>query len=690
MHTQARTSILASIGLLLVSAAGLASAQQTQKKSEVEFLPVEPQAAEPSPRRPGPYEISLSLETGRQQAVVKGNNEVYRSHLNYGDGLRLFDFNFRAKGGNESFFSDFYVQGSGWGGDPSNWLGFGASKEQWFDFRARYRRSDYFWVFPGFARNEHRSDRERRLQRYELTLLPKRPLHFRLGYTRNSSFGLDLTTFQFDRDAFVLSEPIRQTHDEYRAGWEWSTPQWGLFFDQGFRFFRNDRFLFLSEALNPGNIPDDLSFLTETQREYPIRGRIHFTRFIVVGRPHSTFDFTARISYSDNEIDATRFETNAGETFGQSFQFTFNTAAGAARSNTVGDGGLTWRPVPGLTISNSFRFNQFNISGVERTESQRFFPSLGSSFFSEDNSHKILEVDSYSNRFEGRYDFAHWLGVRAGFLYGHRVLQLVEFEAGLPGDMESVGLKARSFLLGFLLRPQRTMTVFFDLERGNHTGVFTRLSPADIDRIRIRSRWQPIRGVKFNASWFLFDNSNSDLRAPLDSDGRHNSRNRGTSIDFQLTRFPRGYLNLGYSRNDITAVTSVLFFTDSTLQAGEAVYVANDNYAYVDFGGRLVGTLHVDAGYRVVTNTGTFPPSDPVGACDPFVPGVCDNLTGLEPLGINFGGLNYHQPHAALRFVLNGNISFKAGWRWYGYNVKQGTASDYKAHLITTSLLLRF
>ena len=118
--------------------------------------------------------------------------------------------------------------------------------------------------------------------------------------------------------------------------------------------------------------------------------------------------------------------------------------------------------------------------------------------------------------------------------------------------------------------------------------------------------------------------------------------------------------------------------------------MANDNYAYIDLGGRLVGNLHGDVGYRVVTNTGTFPPSDPVGACDPFVPGACDNLTGLEPLGINFGGLNYHQPHAALRFVLNGNISFKAGWRWYGYNVKQGTASDYKAHFITTSLLLRF
>ena len=228
------------------------------------------------------------------------------------------------------------------------------------------------------------------------------------------------------------------------------------------------------------------------------------------------------------------------------------------------------------------------------------------------------------------------------------------------------------------------------MERGNNTGVFTRLSPANINRIRMRGRWEPTRGVKIAASWFTSRNSNSNLPTLLDSDGRHSSRNRGFSFDFQLVRFQRGYLNLGYSRNDITAFTNLLFFANFTLRAGDAVYRANENYAYIDFGSRLVGNLYADAGYRVVANTGTFPASDPVGTCDPLVPGVCDDRTGLDPLGINFGGLNYHQPHAALRYVFSNNVSWKANWRWYGYNVKHGTISDYKAHLITTSMMLRF
>ncbi|MFQ5664412.1 MAG: hypothetical protein ACE5HL_11335, partial [Terriglobia bacterium] len=178
----------------------------------------------------------------------------------------------------------------------------------------------------------------------------------------------------------------------------------------------------------------------------------------------------------------------------------------------------------------------------------------------------------------------------------------------------------------------------------------------------------------------------------VNPNGRHSSRNRGVAVDLQLTRFPRGYLNLGYSRNDVTSRTDVTFFTGFPFipQGGDAVYIANDNYAYVDFGGRLIQNLYLDAGYRAFFTSGTFPASDPVGVCDPFAPGSCSDAGILGPLGINRGGLNYHQPHAALRYVISDNLSWKGGWRWYGYNQKGGTFSDYKAHIITTSVVLSF
>jgi hypothetical protein len=52
--------------------------------------------------------------------------------------------------------------------------------------------------------------------------------------------------------------------------------------------------------------------------------------------------------------------------------------------------------------------------------------------------------------------------------------------------------------------------------------------------------------------------------------------------------------------------------------------------------------------------------------------------------------MNFHQPHLMLRYVVNDNLSFKGGWRWYGYNLKLGTESDYKTHIVTTSMVVSF
>ncbi|MFQ5722843.1 MAG: hypothetical protein ACE5G6_00010 [Terriglobia bacterium] len=709
MRIPTLVALCGALALLAPPLASPAHAQQTQKRSEVELMPVEPPPEPLAPQPWGLYDLSLTLEFGHQQSVVKGNNDVYRSHLNYSDGFRVFNFNLRGQGRDGAFLSDFYLQGAGWGGDPSNWLRYGASKDKWFDFRATYRRNDYFWVFPGFARDQHTNDQQRRWQTYDLTLFPKQPVRVRLGYSRNSSFGFALTTQDFSRDEFLLFEPLRQTYDEYRGGVEWTIRPWNFFFEQSYRFLRNDRFLFLPDAFNPGNDPTDAAFLTDLERRQPIRARIPFTRFTIAGRPHPTLDVTARIVHSKVEIDATRFETAAGRTFlGADVQETLTSALDADRPYTVADASATWRPLPRLTLSNDFRFDQYDISSAGAFGEFEFFPLLGTSNIEQVDQLRQLNLRGFRNRFEGRYDFTRWLGARAGFTVHHRDVQVVELELedGIVEEQEkkNFNLNTRSFLLGLHVRPRRTLSLFFDLERGNATGVFTRVSPNNFNRIRLRGRWEPVEGVKLNASWFVFENDNFNLPTSVElfgsdldvnPDGRHSFRNRGVAVDLQLTRFQRAYLNLGYSRNDITSRTDVAFFNGFTFplgfvpQGGESVYIANDNYAYLDFGGRLVGNLYGDAGYRVLFTTGTFPASDPLGVCDPLGSGSCA-ATALGPLEMNRGGLNFHQPHVALRYAFSDNLNWKAGWRWYGYNVKGGTLSDYKSHIVTTSLVLTF
>lgn len=723
-------TLLSVVGLvaLICSWVSPARAQQTEERIADELLPIREPVEPPASLYGDLFDVSTTLELGGQFARVRGNNEVYRSHLNFSDGFRLFNFQTRGQGREGAFLSDFYLQMGGWGGDPQNWARFGASKDKWFDFKGQYRRQDYFWVFPGFARNQHRNDQERRLQSYDLTLLPRRPLRFKLGYTRNSSFGLALTTQDFSRDEFLVFEPIRNTYDEYRAGVEATYQRWNFFVEQGYRFLRNDRLITSSSAcgsgvtaacvaagtFDPGNDAGDPTVLTNLERNQPIRDRIKFTRATVVGRPRDDVEVTARVVHSDIDTDASRFERLFGSTFtGVDAVETFATLIEADRPYTTVDTSATWQPYRRLTVSNHFRFDQWNLGGAGTFTDFTFFPLLGSLSSEAVIEQRQLNLEGYRNRLEGRYDLNRFLSVRGGFEYQHRDVELVEweFECADPGtvtapfcpsivdfdeERERIDLNSRSFLLGVIARPLPTLSLFFDLERGNATGVFTRLSANNVDRIRVRSKWEPTTGVRLMASWFVFDNTNLDLpiqASGLDQPGQHSVRNRGVSVDFQFFRFPRGYLNLGYSRNDVTAQSDVLFFPFFTPTIGRSLYVANDNYIYIDFGGRIAGNLWGDAGYRVVTTSGTFPPSDPVRVCDPFVPGSCDNTGGLAPLSVNpfgWGGLNYHQPHAALRYEVNETVSWKGGWRWYGYNQKLGTISDYKAHIITTSLVLTF
>ena len=124
--------------LVMITLATLpAAGQQTEKRSDVEFLPVGPPPEEATPRLWGAYSFSTTVEFGWLFTDIGGNVDTFRSHVNQiHDGPRAFDFSLRAKGTPGAFFSDFYVEGAGWGGDPSNWLRYGASKERWFDFRA--------------------------------------------------------------------------------------------------------------------------------------------------------------------------------------------------------------------------------------------------------------------------------------------------------------------------------------------------------------------------------------------------------------------------------------------------------------------------------------------------------------------------------------------------------------------------
>jgi len=722
MRIQNLTILFVVLALVVASMATSAWAQQTQQRSEVELLPVGP-PAEVSMRPWDPYNLSLMVEFGGQIADVEGNEDVWESHQNYRDGFKVFGFSVRGESQDGSApFTDFYADGGGWVNEPYSWVRFGASRDKWFDFRGSYRQTEYDWFFPGFARSQHLNDTERRMQNYKVTFFPKQKFRVKASYSRNSSFGPTLTTFDYSRGEFPGFEPIRTTYDEYTIGAEWNVQRWLIAGEFGFRYFRNDLFLSIFDndanallvcgAGSCPNDPNDAANLDEFRRAHPIHGEIPWGSLNIVGRPHSTLEVNTRIVYSGADSDFTRAEFFRGESYfsgGASTQVSEDMRAfgESKRPMTTIDGNLTWRPVPKFTLTNTFQYRGYDISGFQSETRDVFCGSAtvsgcpletttATSGVQDFFASSYFSLDSIQDRIEAGYQVTDWLSLRGGLIYLARDWDHVEFEQffedGVLEDeefrVEGFDAINRAWLAGATIRPNKRVQIFLDLENGNFTRIFNRQGPADLDRYRLRGRFEPWDGIRFNSSWFIFDNQNFKAPTPGNADGRHSSRNRGASFDFQVSRWERGYLDAGYSRNDVTAITDI-FLPGGAGGAGVFIYALNDNYFYVDAGGRVVGKFYVDAGYRMTDSSGSYPPSDPVGACVPGVVQSCDQ-NNLDAFEIFEGGLKYHQPHASVRYAFSDNVNWKFGWRYYDYDQQGGTFSDYDSHVVTTSLVLNF
>ena len=711
--------------LLIALVPASVGAQQTKSRSEIEFLPVETQAE--LPVRPWePYNILYVVEMGGQFVDVDGSQTVFNSQQNYRDGLRVFDFTLRGKGNDDALFSRFSIEGGGWGNnEPYSWGKFNFTRDKLFDFSGKVRQSRYDWFFPGFARDQHFNQTERRMQKYDLTLFPKQRFRFNAGYSRNSSYGPSYTTFDFSRAEFPLIESIRQTHDQYTLGVEGNVNRWFINFDYGYRYFRNDRFLELVEAPTSANDPADAASFNQFNRLHPSTGEIPFYRFNIAGRPHDTVEVTARMVYSRAESNFTRTDFYDGTTYSQgpavpsvTMLADFLAVGSSVRPMTSADVGLTWRPNNMFTLTHSSQYLGYDIAGF--SDEDRDITCGAVSASCDDGLHDLFwnnffDLDAIAHRTEARVDINPQFGVRGGFRYLTRDFRFNSLHTvvdnGIPGTpdthSEEFDFTNTSYLAGANYKVNRRASLFFDMEVGDNTRVFTRIGPAQLDRYRVRGQFELADGVRVSGSWFLFDNQNDqvdipnpvfvngvDPLAPETLPSKFTSENRGFAVDFQYGQSGNGYVNVGYAANDLSTRTDVVYYAGggfpAPLMAGESFYTLEDSYFYVDGGGHLGRGFYLDGGYRLVDTSAFLPPSDPIAVCAPFVSGVCDDTGALAPLEYFDGGLKYHQPHLSFRYAISDNVEWKGVWRYYKYDQLGGTLSDYNAHVIAGSVRLHF
>jgi hypothetical protein len=636
----------------------------------------------------GNYTMSMDADLGVRFLDHEGDFSKYRSDLNLGRGFRLFDFDFlvRSKNSNGALFDLFHVSALGWGGDPNQYVRIEVAKNKWYRFDSSFRDFAYFNNLTNLALNEHTADTRRKFGDFNLTLLPDNDkFHAYLGYTVDRNNGTAITTYDYQRDEFPILSPIRTVSNDYRIGFDAKVWVFDLSFLQGFRFFKDDT-TFSVPSLNPGNNPSNASVITFLDRELPTRGRLPYTRFSLHTLLGKKLDFTGRYVYTYGTTRANMSEVVTGmDASANNILLDLFGASGTAnRHNGMGDIGLSFFATDRLTISDTFRVNDYQISGsVPLSESlfesrtTPFGTTLLKPLFTNSFYSRFTGYRQFLNTIEADYKFTPRFSAHLGYRYTDRRVELGTLDpsaTGLGSDTSSETQKnhTNSIFAGFKARPVTIWTVFFDFERGTSDNVFTRVANYDFTNFRVRNIIKPTKSLSINTSLVTKDNDNPSLTDQGQNFGVNiKSRIFTSSVDW--TPNSKFTFSGGYTLNRVDSVADVIFYLSGIPTAGQSLYFLRDNFFFFNTRVQFHPRASFYVGYRINKDLGQG-----------------DRKPTSTAILISSYPLHFLTPEARLTVRLQQHVDWNAGWQYYDYNEKFLSNQDYRANTGYTSLRFSF
>jgi hypothetical protein len=731
------TSIVTAMALGLLVVATAATAQQptpspTPNKSAAKTEPAAVESGEDA----GDYTIISSLEFGYRGQSVVGDQNKYRSDLNYKAGPRVFDSSFlmRSKDGKGQLFDSLLVTSTGWGSDPFSNLRIDVEAPKWYRFDASYRRFKYFrflnnlanpnWVFspasfsvpPNPITGEHGYDTRIQLGDFDLTLLPKnKTIRFTAGYSPERYSGPALTNYHVGGNEFNFLSQLRSRANDFRIGADGQVGPIDFSFQQGFRRFRDDSSINLGPT--PGiNLNPAVASFTSFTRNEPARGRVNYTRFSAHTMVARKLDITGRIVYSKSTSNFAFIENFTGRNFNPRITAwppgplpatpntlnlgQYNITGNAERPYTLGDVGVTYLASERFRISNTFRVEDFTIDGLAVFSD--FFsitrgagPTLRTDTISFSNldANRVTKYRKYQDTIEGDYQFNVRYSMHFGYRYGSRRIEerFDGFNLGSNGSVTPPPARTstaevehnhtHAFFGGFKARPANNWTIYFDAEHGTADNVFTRIGNYNYTNIRGKSRYAPNKKVSFNLAVITRNNSNpSEIAGVSLQDFGVDIKSRIFTSSVDWTPNSRLSFSTGYNYNWVNSNAVVDYFFNSVQHPlGHSLYFVRNNFFYVDTTAQAFPRVTLFASYRINRDSGQGNRlADPTGT-----PGF---LVSSYPM-------SYQSPEARLAIKINRRLDWNLGYQYYNYresSIVGPRPQNYHAHLPYTSLRFYF
>jgi hypothetical protein len=645
----------------------------------------------------GRYNVVSSLELGVRGLSVDGNNNTYRSQLNYGNGVRLFDSSFflRSKEGSSGAFDEFLVNSSGWGGDPHGYTRVSVEKSGSYRFDANVRRARYFNALQSIANplnapvGQHTSNTRHNFSDFDLTGFPEsNELRFYLGFSRDSREGPGTTTARFGGDEYAISSNSAYRAHNFRAGIDARLLGFDLSLLQGARYFK-DNSSYTVNLTNQGNNPANTSRIDQLFRETPTQGSHFFTRFSAHRLFAKKLDFTGRFIYLSGRSRYSLFEQTTGRLANGNLAVpqTATARGEAKRPSTIGDIGLTLLATSKFRVSNTFRFDNFRINGEEPLLDvlrQRTFAGVPlatvttNSFFARTTNYR-----RFMNTIEADYQFSPSYSVHAGYRFTDRHIELSHLDrtTTLTTRSEEVDNQTHAAIFGFKARPVKAWTIYFDGEHGDADSVFTRLSNNDFTNFRLRNRVNANNQISLNFSLITKDNTNpadviTSPSVPFGTpagalDVNVKSRHFTSSVDW--TPNAKFSLSSGYTHMRLTSIAGILLPIAGQRRVGESQYFSRDNFFFFNAFVRPTSRVTFYAGYHINKDDGQG-----------------DRVSPSNVILIDSYPMSFQSPEARVTLRLHRMLDWNVGYTYYNYSDRFFPVQNYHAHLPYTSLRIYF
>jgi len=269
-------------------------------------LPVSAYGQEQQGINEGNYNIKQSVEFGYRGVSTSGDQNTYDTMINLQEGFRLLDFSTEITSLDHrgALFDRLFFYNSGYGGDPQNASRLQIAKHAWYDFSAQFLRDENTWnysllanplnpVVPPFANapagftpiiplSPHLYNTRRKMQNYDLLLLPQCRVRFRLGYSRNSDEGPQFSTIHFGTEQLLFNN-VATVQNNYHMGVDFRLlPRTSFSYDQFFNYYKSDSGSLDQNQLYPlaNGIPVDIGVSLNAGANQPCTNTFLSTGFV--------------------------------------------------------------------------------------------------------------------------------------------------------------------------------------------------------------------------------------------------------------------------------------------------------------------------------------------------------------------------------------------------------------------------